>query len=399
MTSQIILLNGFGVAIASDSAATVGARTRTYQTAEKIVPLPAPHRIAVTHSGNVRIGNLPYSVLVGEWARQLGDKPLRSVRAYQDHFIDWLESNVLWFSSDTEENQTMNFIDGRVRQLAEVYANAKQENPEYQLNTLVEAWTVEVNEYPRLEGTSIREVMHQLHQYESQIAEKITQYLGDAIPPEDDLSSLYLYFATFYSSTWMTRSTLVFTGYAERDILPSWIQVNIFGFVNKKITWHIEDSYSLTPDHDPLWSICLPAQQDAINQYLLGYDSEQVDGITDNVLEFIDEMTVELGENYKLDQPEQEAFQEAMSARKTKLAEVIKGFNRQFSEDSYLIPFRRAISILPAASLVDVAKSIIELQVLRQTTTAQLDTVGGPIDVALISPTEGFQWIRHKTMT
>ena len=67
MTSQLILLNGFGVALASDSAMTLGNK-RTYETAEKVIPLPAPHRIAVLHSGSVTIHGMPYSVLVNEWA-------------------------------------------------------------------------------------------------------------------------------------------------------------------------------------------------------------------------------------------------------------------------------------------------------------------------------------------
>ena len=39
MTSQLILLNGFGVALASDSAMTLGNK-RTYETAEKVIPIP-----------------------------------------------------------------------------------------------------------------------------------------------------------------------------------------------------------------------------------------------------------------------------------------------------------------------------------------------------------------------
>ena len=46
MTSQVILGNGHGIAIASDSAVTVGNR-RTYDTSEKIYPLPR-HRTQAT---------------------------------------------------------------------------------------------------------------------------------------------------------------------------------------------------------------------------------------------------------------------------------------------------------------------------------------------------------------
>jgi len=69
-----------------------------------------------------------------------------------------------------------------------------------------------------------------------------------------------------------------------------------------------------------------------------------------------------------------------------------------YSEEKYIENLRIAIAALPAASLVDVARSLIELQALRKTTTAQADTVGGPIDVGLITPADGFVWVRHKSI-
>jgi hypothetical protein len=398
MTSQIILLNGFGVAIASDSAMTTGRGNRTYQTAEKIVPLPPPHRVAVTHSGSVRIGNLPYSVLVGEWARQLGDKPLRSIRAYQDHFLDWLESNDQWFAGETESNQILRFVDERIRHTAKIFTDIKEDDPDFSLDEMIGDWTAEVAEYPRMEGTSINDALSLLNRYREDVEKIINDRLGEILTPEADRANIYNYLATFYSSTVMPDATLVFTGYAERDILPAWSQVDIFGFVNRKITWIENSSYSLTPDLEPLWSICLPAQRDAINQYLMGYDHKHVDGITENVLDFMDDMTNQLKEKFGISEEKAEEFEKSIHEKKEELAESIRGFTNHFSEESYLRPLRSAISILPSGSLVDVARSLIELQALRQTTTAQLDTVGGPIDVAMISPIDGFQWIRHKTI-
>ncbi len=40
----------------------------------------------------------------------------------------------------------------------------------------------------------------------------------------------------------------------------------------------------------------------------------------------------------------------------------------------------------------------IELETLRKTMTAQTGTVGEPIDVAMITPTDGFVWVRHKSI-
>ena len=55
MTSQLILGNGRGLALASDSAATsrTGQERRTWEDATKIYPLRQPHRVAVLQAGGV----------------------------------------------------------------------------------------------------------------------------------------------------------------------------------------------------------------------------------------------------------------------------------------------------------------------------------------------------------
>ncbi len=78
MTSQLVLGNGFGVAVASDSAVTLeddGSPVRTYETSDKIFPLPMPHRLAVLTAGSALLNGLPFDVLVKEWIRSLGDSP------------------------------------------------------------------------------------------------------------------------------------------------------------------------------------------------------------------------------------------------------------------------------------------------------------------------------------
>ena len=107
MTSQLVLGNGFGVAVASDSAVTLeddGSPVRTYETSDKIFPLPMPHRLAVLTAGSALLHGLPFDVLVKEWIRSLGDSPesqLRSVELYRESFLSWLRDNLdRWATSE-----------------------------------------------------------------------------------------------------------------------------------------------------------------------------------------------------------------------------------------------------------------------------------------------------------
>lgn len=398
MTSQIVLMNGFGVALASDSAMTVGGRTRTYETAEKIIPLPEPHRMAVMISGNSRIGNLPYSLLLGEWTRQLGPKALRSSKSYYEHFIDWLESSSQLLAEDTEQTQVLRFVESRLGQISEVYSSIKDDNPEFEISELLDDWTAEVREYNRLEGLSEPDALNLLTKFGQQIDERVSYYLRDVENIDNYRSLISTYFAAFYSSTWMKNSTLVFVGFGENDILPSYLQIDISGLAQGRVTHKLSDSWSLTANTNPLWGICLPAQRDAIDQYLTGNDRKLVDEIVNNALEGLSELGEKLVEHLNLATDEAENLKTLMNEHHAGLDNRLSEYVNKYAEDNYLVSLRQTMSSLSPADLVDVARSLIELQALRQTTTGQLNTVGGPIDVALISPLTGFEWIRHKTI-
>ena len=112
MTSQLVLGNGFGVGMASDSAVTLVSSEkpdRTYETAEKIFPLPMPHRLAMLTSGASLLHGLPFDVLLKEWIRSLGDareSQLRSVELYRESFLSWLRDNLdRWATSERRDEE------------------------------------------------------------------------------------------------------------------------------------------------------------------------------------------------------------------------------------------------------------------------------------------------------
>lgn len=54
------------------------------------------------------------------------------------------------------------------------------------------------------------------------------------------------------------------------------------------------------------------------------------------------------------------------------------------------------ISILPKDELAHVAESLLALTSLHRRISRDMETVGGPIDVAVISKGDGFIWLKRK---
>lgn len=62
----------------------------------------------------------------------------------------------------------------------------------------------------------------------------------------------------------------------------------------------------------------------------------------------------------------------------------------------HAMPLRRVLSVLPVDEMAELAETLINLQALKEKVTKSSETVGGPVDVAIITKTEGLVWVKRK---
>jgi hypothetical protein len=67
-----------------------------------------------------------------------------------------------------------------------------------------------------------------------------------------------------------------------------------------------------------------------------------------------------------------------------------------YFQNSHTRPLRRAIGMLSVGELSELAETLVELESIKERVTRPSDSVGGPIDVAVISKSDGFIWIKRK---
>ena len=54
------------------------------------------------------------------------------------------------------------------------------------------------------------------------------------------------------------------------------------------------------------------------------------------------------------------------------------------------------VHYMPKSELAVMAESLVSLTSMKRRVSAETETVGGPVDVAVISKGEGFVWIKRK---
>ena len=85
------------------------------------------------------------------------------------------------------------------------------------------------------------------------------------------------------------------------------------------------------------------------------------------------------------------------------LAELVQEARRNVGQTllneaskAHAIPLRRVIGVLPIDEMAELAETLVSLQSLKEKVTKPSETVGGPVDVAVITKSEGLVWLKRK---
>ncbi len=400
MTSQLILANGHGIALASDSAVTMGSR-RTFETSEKVYPLPLPHRLAVLHSGSVMFHGLPFGTIINEWILSLGNVQLRSVPLYVDNFKSWLQDNYLNWTNDKDLCDDM--LNAFYFDFQRIWNRMKRlENP-MDHAAIMEIWETEILSAESFSEASAseRKIAETEFQrlwndgnFSSLCIQESFEYWFDDVAESDEIVALAKkYVLTSIQSRYPGSddgvSQLIFVGYGSKDLLPSHSSVYTYGAISK-ILYLIESSVGLAyREGNGVYLIKPSGQFDAIDLFFRGYGSGFIEATKTAVSKALENVSVK-------DPIENEAMPDSPM---NSIGSLIENSFFDYSESTKLAGLRRTVAGMPLASLVRTARHLIGIQRLSLEIAGELQTVGGQIDVGTITLKDGFTWIHQKDYT
>ena len=417
MTSQLILANGFGVAVASDSAVTVGDRIRTYEDAEKIHPLEDPHRLAVLQSDSVNLLGMPVSVMLEDWSNSLGARQ-RTVEGYRDNFLTWLQDNLdNWTTSTERDGAAWWGLDAELRDLAELVEEAVSPIPEEkhleEALRIIRKRTEEASEFKIFD--------HDLFAMADELLDRLSQEGVDGRPPLSELverwfgefgsdeinQEVHRFFKVLFGrvTTIPNRNStfLTFVGYGANDLLPHMSQVWLEGAVGNHlchIPWQMQKAHRRGSSYvmiEPL------AQKDMIEQILYGWDRRLLEDAKEATFERTkggerkpaDPPLTTGDDDVRGDQGDVEDQYDAVSTEEDWRAALMDE-TRELAWQRSGKPAVETIASLPLSSLARAAGSLVTIQNLAQNIRGELPTVGGRINVATITLSKGFQWVSRQ---
>lgn len=191
-------------------------------------------------------------------------------------------------------------------------------------------------------------------------------------------------------------SGIVFAGFGDKEIYPSVYLIIIDGKINNKTKYFIRKR---TINHTT-YAVILPlAQRDMIRSFLDGIH-EDVEGLLSTVLKsefnaLSDTLIAKLKDHLRED-VDLELVEEEMSNEFTQVFERYQKSLKSYKRDNFINPILDVLESMPTKELAHMAESLLNLTSLKRKISISMETVGGPIDVAVITKGDGFSWIKKK---
>jgi hypothetical protein len=186
---------------------------------------------------------------------------------------------------------------------------------------------------------------------------------------------------------------LVFAGFGRDDMFPTLASFEIDGvLLNAPIFW---DERQASVDHDSRAVIVPFAQDDMIRLFVEGVTpvyEEFVESYFARIISGLNSIVIDETDDEKAVASLRSRLESNREILVTTLAEKLGEKRRSL----YVDPMLSIVGSLPMDELASLAESLVNLTSLRRRVSLDQETVGGPIDVAVISRGDGLIWIRRK---
>lgn len=188
---------------------------------------------------------------------------------------------------------------------------------------------------------------------------------------------------------------IVIAGFGEDEMFPSCIEIVIDGMIDHKLKFKEEFSHGISIN-DPS-CIRAFAQKEMVQRFMNGIDPYYDQYIDNYMLEAMKKLSDEIIDTHvQGTSQKKETIKQTVEQTISKLFQNFLHQAANFQRDAFWSPIVGMVSGMPKSELAHMAEALVNLTSLKRRVSAEKETVGGPIDVAVISKGDGFVWIKRK---
>ncbi|RVU32686.1 hypothetical protein [Neptunomonas marina] len=421
MTTEVSIMNTQAVALAADSAVTVtigpnGAH-KVYNSVNKLFALSKYEPVGIMIYGSASYMSIPWETIIKTYRKILSSTKRDKLEQYLADFLGHIKSLV----EDSQDLNTIEaqYIEGFIRSFyvrlndyfTEATSNLSHDQISKQLSELfdtsfekaIDSIATSICTYDSLDSMESNNAVSKLDHNSVQVdhlidgvfqnwksflnlerRQRIIKLCAEAAPKEPPYSG--------------SESGIVIAGFGDKEIFPAQVETRIEGFLFGCLKHTPIQATNISEKNTA--SITPFAQGDVIASFMNGMASELYHAVGGLMSHFT--------ENEVPDQLVKAMQEEALSPdvidrinRKIKKAgidfiETSQAYLADKMDNEHSGPIVSAVGFLPKEEIAQLAESLVNLTSVRRRMSTSSETVGGPVDVAIISKGDGFIWIKRK---
>lgn len=411
MTAEIAILNKSAVAVAADSAVTISAgdsQEKIFDSADKLFELCDNNPIGIMLYNGMDFMGTPLAILVKDF-RSKG-ATFSKVEDAGKEFLEYLQKEGLSSPASIHDQNLRSIIHPQLAYfakrvtnelLAKIQSNAQPDDVgEFFKTSLTKTLSAAIKSISRRKsakfvGQAPSKV--RLDKRSKKVVREVAQLLFPAC--DDEILELVEKFVTIAIRKDVLspgKTGIVVCGFGEAERFPSLVWYETDGMLCGHVKYRISDAVDI--DREGRVAAVMPfAQKDMIERFLYGLDEAIEVGIKQFCRRSVPEISKSMLERLDFDNDESADVlrDEAAEAEKAFLRELDQSAFQKVRETSRA-EIEDMVEFMPKPEMAKMAEALIDLTSIKRRVTRGMETVGGPVDVAVISRAEGFVWVKRK---
>ena len=406
MTAEIAVLNKSAVALAADSLVTVTfqSQRKTYL-ANKLFALSKFAPVGIMSYGSAELLGVPIETIVKAYRTSLGSRKYPTLCGYARDFLSWLGGAPSILSRSRQTDFVRNHVAGylevlkaRVDQDVRARMTKGDGVTDARVREILE--DVVSREHRELEGRAeyenlplgfqdrIRNTYRDLIQQHTD--EMVSTYEGD-----DRLREAIAHICVLSlckNDDRKATSGFVVAGFGTDDAFPVLHAFSVYGIAAGTVLYSVNEvnrDGDLNQHPHPNPAMVVPfAQDDVVHTFVSGVDRRLLAVFGQYAEELFARIAIIAGTSQALQEELKAAAKNALKDLRDKISQHIK--------QCHSGPLINTVSVMPKEDLAVLAEDLVNLTAIKRKMSLDIETVGGPVDVALITKGDGFIWLKRK---
>ena len=414
MTAEVAILNKLGIALAADSAVTISEgedSKKVFNTADKLFELSKTQPIACMVFSNLQFMHTPLQVLIKEFRNQI--ETCQKISDASNQLLNYLHT----YASESSDEVKNGSVLGNIKKHYSILQNraseqitrkfsdpefiVRSENLSLDFNSVInESWSTALAVLDRFSNTWSQAVL--IGEFpESSLLDILFDEVmsaSDPKPPDSFKEEIKLLLTRILrlSSPFELSTGVVVAGYGEGEMFPTVEHYDIYAPLMGTLKFRLVDRVDICRS-GPRARVMAFAQREMAERFLFGLDAQT----RERIVRFCKQSISVIGEHaVSLVQFEDE---EKEGLFKTEILKAESAFLEALQNDGMdsirlgnQDSVEDMVEFMPKQDLAEFAEALVNLSSLQRRVNSGFETVGGPVDVAVISKAEGLVWVKRK---